>query len=292
MLIETYHRLLRQRIRWSGGRSSVRALRGRPVHAYEINGAGPGPTLVLLHGLGSTANSFANVLAGLRRSFARIWLPDLPGHGFSEVGPEESHLDVVGHSEIFGAFLDEVVREPAVLVGNSMGGALVLRAALERPRTPGVGLLSPAGAPLGDDGLQSIRSGFGATNAAETLAMVDRLLHRRPPGAWLVAKELQGVFNAPAVQRVLAATGPSEALSPAELAALEMPITFIWGASERLLPASGYEYYRSHLPEHAKVVLLESCGHLPMLEQPRRVVRLLEELGRAATEHQRRGRAA
>jgi pimeloyl-ACP methyl ester carboxylesterase len=71
--------------------------------------------------------------------------PDLPGHGFS--GPWSGSPTP---ERLFGAVseaLDAVVDERMVLVGSSLGGALALRYAMERPeRLVALALISPAGA--------------------------------------------------------------------------------------------------------------------------------------------------
>jgi pimeloyl-ACP methyl ester carboxylesterase len=50
-----------------------------------------------------------------------------------------------------------------------------------------------------------------------------------------------------------------------------MPILFIWGQSEKLLPPSALAYFRSHFPPHAIVEEPKGFGHTPHLEVPIRV---------------------
>ena len=54
------------------------------LHAYDARGPAALPTIVLLHGLGSTATSFGPLLSRMRPQARRLVAPDLPGHGFSE----------------------------------------------------------------------------------------------------------------------------------------------------------------------------------------------------------------
>src|SRR5579872_2020003 len=54
------------------------------LHAYDARGSGTLPTIVLLHGLGSTATSFGPVLHRIRSHARRVLAPELPGHGFSD----------------------------------------------------------------------------------------------------------------------------------------------------------------------------------------------------------------
>lgn len=88
------------------------------MHAYDSFGRGLLPTTVLVHGIASTASSFGAVLTHLRPHVRRVVAPELPGHGFSE-----SPADRLTPSALFDSLrtaLDKLVREPMILVGNSL----------------------------------------------------------------------------------------------------------------------------------------------------------------------------
>jgi pimeloyl-ACP methyl ester carboxylesterase len=51
-----------------------------------------------------------------------------------------------------------------------------------------------------------------------------------------------------------------------------MPVLFLWGGSERLLPSVTLSWYRAHLPAHAQVRVVEGFGHVPQLERPDELV--------------------
>lgn len=279
LLLDKLHRILRSRIVIGGGRSHVRVVGGRRVHFYDLPGRGSGPTLVLVHGLGASGNSYAPVLFGLRRTFRRILAPDLPGHGFSPIEPGETPLDARGHFEATRDFVREVAGEPVVLVGNSLGGAISAIMAIEEPSlVRGLVLLSPAGAPLGDEGLGALRAGFAVRSGREAIAHLGRMLHRRSYGTWLVANDLREHFTSPVIHKVLSSALPAESVDADRLAALTIPITFVWGESDRLLPGTGLDFYTRHLPAHARRELFRACGHLPQIEQPRRTVEVIEAL--------------
>lgn len=113
-----------------------------PVHHVDFGGPEDGPAVVLVHGLGGSHLNW-DLFAPLLAPHARVRALDLPGFGRSEPGGRKA--SVQANVAVLHRFLDEVVGEPAVLVGNSMGGMLSILAAGERPdAVTGLVLLDPA----------------------------------------------------------------------------------------------------------------------------------------------------
>jgi pimeloyl-ACP methyl ester carboxylesterase len=123
------------------GRNGVVDL-GGPVHYVDFGGPATGPAVVLVHGLGGSHLNW-DLFAPLLTGHARVWALDLPGFGRSE--PGERTASVSANALTLQRFLAEVVGEPAVLIGNSMGGMLSILATGERPEAvTGLVLLDPA----------------------------------------------------------------------------------------------------------------------------------------------------
>ena len=117
----------------------------RPRLAYHHT-AGAGPTIVFLPGYASDmTGAKATALEGWARANGRAFLRfDYAGCGTSEGAFEEQTL--AGWLGDVEAMLDAVATGPAVLVGSSMGGWLMLLAATRRPGQV-VGLVGIAPAP-------------------------------------------------------------------------------------------------------------------------------------------------
>jgi pimeloyl-ACP methyl ester carboxylesterase len=115
---------------------------GGPVHYVDFGGPETGPAVVLVHGLGGSHLNW-DLFAPLLTPHARVWALDLPGFGRSEPGGRKA--SVSANAAALQRFLAEVVGEPAILVGNSMGGMLSILATGERPEAvTGLVLLDPA----------------------------------------------------------------------------------------------------------------------------------------------------
>jgi pimeloyl-ACP methyl ester carboxylesterase len=95
---------------------------------YVVDGAGP--ALVLLHGGFSNRDDFDAQLAELTARH-RVWRPDRRGHGSTPDAPGPITYDNMADDTI--EFLEEVVGEPAHLIGYSDGAVVGLLAALRRP---------------------------------------------------------------------------------------------------------------------------------------------------------------
>ncbi len=250
------------------------------MHVYDARGEGPLPTFVMLHGIGATATGFAPVLARLRRRARRVVAIEYPGHGFSD--PPSGRLTP---DRLFAAAteaLDAVLEEPAVVCGNSLGGAVALQYAIARPsRVRALSLLSPAGARLTDAELDALRASFALTTRADAVRFLARVYHQAPWFSSMLAHELIAHFDRPAVRDLLAAASNDHAPTAEALASLPMPVLLLWGRSERLLPPSCLEWFRAHLPKHASIEEPEGFGHTPHLDSPREVARRLEAFARS-----------
>ncbi len=106
-------------------------LDGGRLRYLEHAAAGAGsPTVVLLHGLGSCGEDWAFQVPALSPGY-RILAPDLPGHGGSSLPPGWPTIgDLAGG---VAELIERRVEGSAHLVGLSLGGAVALQLAVDRP---------------------------------------------------------------------------------------------------------------------------------------------------------------
>ena len=249
---------------------------GKRFFVHEREGRGAGPPVLLVHGLGGAATSFVSIARALCRSCKRVLVIDLPGHGKAALGAGEAPIGPVEMTHAIARVL-ESADEPMLLVGNSLGGALVLGAALLWPdKIAGVVGLAPAGAPFSEAESAEVRTVFrgGAASGGD---LGRRLFHAPPFAVRLVASGLGAHIGEPAVQHIVSNIHAGEqGLPAAELRALRVPALVLWGDGDRVLPPSGADYFRSVLPP-GSVEILERCGHLPQIEKSGLVLARLEK---------------
>uniref|UniRef100_A0A2P2KRL2 Uncharacterized protein MANES_02G095700 n=1 Tax=Rhizophora mucronata TaxID=61149 RepID=A0A2P2KRL2_RHIMU len=114
--------------------------RGHKIH-YVVQGEGF--PIVLIHGFGASAFHWRYNIPELAKRY-KVYALDLLGFGWSEKAIIEYDATVWRDQVV--DFLKEIVKEPAVLVGNSLGGFTALVAAVgSQKQVVGVALLNSAG---------------------------------------------------------------------------------------------------------------------------------------------------
>ncbi|XP_050291338.1 pheophytinase, chloroplastic isoform X1 [Quercus robur] len=114
--------------------------RGHRIH-YVVQGEGF--PVVLIHGFGASAFHWRYNIPELAKKY-KVYAIDLLGFGWSDKALIE--YDAMVWRDQVVDFLKEIVKEPAVVVGNSLGGFTALVAAAGLPeQVVGVALLNSAG---------------------------------------------------------------------------------------------------------------------------------------------------
>ncbi|WP_394843830.1 alpha/beta hydrolase [Pendulispora brunnea] len=279
-LLPAFERISRYRLRKRGIQSRFVQTDIAKLHVLDGKGHGSLPPIVVLHGITSSSAAFGPLLALLQKHTRRIIAPDAPGHGFSEVPRipllPENLLDNMTSA------LDQLLDEPAIVVGNSMGGAIALHYAAARPeRVRNLVLLSPAGALWSEEDLQRLLRAFRMESPRDARRFLNTIYHRKPWFGPLIAADIVHSAKRPAVGSLLDAATPNSGATPEQLATLKMPILFWWGRSERLLPANDFAYFSENLPKHAVIERPEGIGHCPHFDDPRATCQRIVEFAQS-----------
>jgi pimeloyl-ACP methyl ester carboxylesterase len=101
------------------------------------------PPLLLIHGFGASTDHWRKNISELSQDF-EVWAIDLLGFGRS-AKPELQYSGDLWRDQLHD-FITEVIRRPAVLAGNSLGGYAALCVAAQRPESvAGLILINSAG---------------------------------------------------------------------------------------------------------------------------------------------------
>ncbi|WP_225766941.1 alpha/beta fold hydrolase [Inquilinus sp. Marseille-Q2685] len=248
---------------------------GRPIR-YRRMGAGGGAPIVMVHGFAGELLTWAanQVPLSARRT---VYALDLPGHGGSS--KDLGAGGVPGLAEALLAFLDAVGIGRAHLVGHSLGGAVVLQAALSRPgRAASLTLVAPGG--LGEEADTGFIDRLLGADDPAALAAALRPLYADPRLVTPALGELVlTALRGPGVRETLRrladqcfAPGRQRLVLRDRLAELAVPAQVLWGTDDAILPAR----QARGLPPAVAVHLLPGQGHMLPIEAAAEVNRRIE----------------
>jgi pimeloyl-ACP methyl ester carboxylesterase len=236
--------------------------------------AGQGVPILFLHTAGADSRQFhaqlSDVELGERFS---MFAPDLPYHGRSfpprNWNGEPYQLDTEIYVEWCEAILEQVIAQPAILVGGSMGAAISLIMAARRPDLlRGVVALEP---PF---------KAKGRRNAYQHHAMVHGSMHNasfvrglmsptspieeRRRAAWIYSQGAPGIY--PGDLHFYSDEFDGEIIAP-QIKIAAVPIRLLCG---------GYDYSATSSDGHrlarlisgSTVTIMPGLGHFPMCEHP------------------------
>jgi pimeloyl-ACP methyl ester carboxylesterase len=256
---------------------------GANIRYYELGSPGAGkPTLVLLHGLGSSvAGDWGQVMPELARTHHVLALDHL---GFGNSDKPFIQYGIQIWVDFLGEFLREKQVAPGfMLMGESLGGWIAVQYSLQALRGEAVGesfrLIKPGRLVLAD--AAGFREAMAANferkpgGAGASLAGQKALLARifRSPAfnteasirsglGWSLSKgdshTIASVYSDPAIL--------NEAID-GQLDGLKIPTLVVWGAHDELLPLALGQRFAAEIPG-AKLVVVPDSGHAPMIETP------------------------
>jgi pimeloyl-ACP methyl ester carboxylesterase len=256
-------------------------LAGIPTAVLE---GGDGPPVVLLHSSGEFAALWMRVIPDLVTTH-RVVVPDLPGHGASEMA--DGQLDTDHVVAWLDALIEHTCPSPPALVGHGLGGAIAARFAIAHPdRLSGLVLVDALGLdrfePAPSFGLalhrfmeqptEHTRDGLFRQCFVDPDGLRQQLGQRWEP---LAAYALDRA-RTPGIQAALGSLMPAlglPAIPPADLARIVVPTTMIWGRHDLQvqLPVAEVASARLGWPLH----VIEAAGDDPALEQPEAFLRAL-----------------
>jgi pyruvate dehydrogenase E2 component (dihydrolipoamide acetyltransferase) len=219
-----------------------------------------GDPVVLVHGYGGDKNSWLFVQQPLAEEGRRAIALDLPGHGASGKDVGDGSLQTL--ADTVTGFLDALGIERAHLVGHSLGGAVVAAVAKAAPgKVASLTLIAPAGFTPEVDA-EYLRGFAAASSRRELKPLVGRLfadealVTRQLVDDLLRYKRLDGVDKALTAVLGSLLDGDRQALdTPALLEGVDVPVTVVWGASDRIVP----------VPDGVELTRVEA-GHMPHME--------------------------
>jgi pimeloyl-ACP methyl ester carboxylesterase len=269
----------------SATRTTTPALaRAADIDVLRRAGSRSGTPIVLLHGVGSNAWSFAPLIEALDPAFD-VYAWDAPGYGASKpLVMESPHPS--DYADTLTDVLDALELNRVVLVGHSLGSLFAGSFAAKRPdRVAALALLSPA---LG------YRVAIGAALPQNVQGRIDDI-ERLGPEPFAASRAARLVYSPQTKPEVLARvrsamaalnkTGYAQAVRAlghgdllADAARITAPSWVAIGAEDAVTPPAGARALHATLTNPRQYQEFAATGHALPQEAPAAVARLLEEL--------------
>jgi pimeloyl-ACP methyl ester carboxylesterase len=273
-----------------------------PVHFVDFGGEGT--PLVMVHGLGGNAMNWMAVGPEFAKTHHAVAL-DLAGFGRTPLFRRSAAVGA--NAQLVHRFIQEVIGEPVVLMGNSMGGHIAILEAADHPRwvsalvlvdpaIPGVHVRRPAPAMLGVmaaltiPGLAEIvldrrvRMLGPERLVQETMALVVADQSRVDPAlldAHVQLTRERGNLGRQSSRAFMQATR-SLGLRMADprfwtrVKKISAPTLVVHGNLDRLIPLAAARDLLRRRPDWGLEVI-EGVGHVPMMETPELFVRVVNQ---------------
>jgi len=252
------------------------------------------PPALFVHGLGGSSLNWT-ALGLLLNDTLRGIAPDLPGFGRT---PLSGAAGITEQAAVLVELLEREVDQPVHLFGNSMGGAVAVTLAAQRPDlVASLTLISPAlphprvsASALWFTALATPRLGsvvlersrrlpfdrrfqaslamvFGDPRslAPEVRAAYEEELRRRDTDPWVQQATLDGARSI-----LRSSLAPPRRSLWADAAKVECPVLLIYGGKDRLVDARIRTKAQSTFP-NARLLYLPQSGHVAQMEHPEQV---------------------
>lgn len=242
---------------------------------------GQGEAVLLVHGMAGSKENWYRTAGYLRRHY-RVIIPDQPGFGASPDALDGDYR-IGQQARRLGRFVEALGIQRFHLVGHSMGGAIAGVYATRHPdRVQTLSLIDSAGVRFQPNAFTDLLERGENPFATESLAKFDAFLamtFEHPPFAptrlrAAYARRMAG--RAELWNRIVAEVKSprSRYLLEPRLKKITAPTLVIWCRRDQLIDVSAVEVFRRELPA-AEIEILDGCGHMPMMEQPRETGELL-----------------
>ena len=260
---------------------------GARVH-FRDEGNPNGPVMILIHGSNASLHTWEPWLAEFASTYRVVTL-DLPGHGLTGGVPDGDYSSA-GQLKTVAAIVDHLGLEQFVLGGNSMGGGVTWRYALEHQNQVTAMILVDASGP---------QAWWQQRRAAQSDDKQPPLVFELLTKPWfraiarhidpyqLTVQGLNSAYNnSPVVDQALidryyeislregtrdatmSRFGSRRAFDETfDLSVLTQPTLVMWGREDSLISVDIADKFADALP-NTTVVIYDDVGHIPMEEIP------------------------
>lgn len=268
--------------RWAPSPSQFLRIGAHTVHLRDEGPRKDSLPIVLLHGTSASLHTWDGWTAELASS-RRVIRFDLPGFGLTGPAPDDDYR-LATYATLVVAVMDSLRVNRAIIAGNSLGGAIAARVAVNYPtRVSALVLEDAATYPIAS---VSVPLGFRLARNPIAARLLQNILPRS-----IVRSSVENVYGDPArvteelvdryfeltlregnrasLPKRFATSEPSDTLA---MRSINVPTLILWGGRDGLIPPSNAKRFERDIAGSRTVEFAE-LGHVPHEEDPIRSVR-------------------
>jgi len=234
-------------------------------------------TLLLLHGLGASAERWEDVIPLFAKKF-RVIVPDLIGFGYSDKPAVDYTTNYF--AEFLSKFVEKVGINEMSIIGSSLGGQIAAEFIIEQnANVKKLVLVSPSGVmkhstpalntyisaalyPNTDSALNAfqVMSGSKKVNEKIVSGFIERMQLPNAKVAFL--STLLGLSNSKVITE--------------KLQLITIPTLIIWGENDPVIPIEYAQSFISGIND-CRFYKMIGCGHTPYVEEPDKFYQIVSD---------------
>ena len=234
-------------------------------------------TLLLLHGLGASAERWEDVIPLFAKKF-RVIVPDLIGFGYSDKPMVDYTTDYF--AEFVNKFVGEIKIKKLNIIGSSLGGqiaaesiinhnmgvrklVLVSPSGVMKHSTPALdAYISAALYPNNDSALNAfqVMSGRKDVDDKTVSGFIERM--QLPNAKMAFMSTLLGLSNSKVITE--------------KLQTITIPTLILWGENDPVIPIEYAQSFVSGIND-CRFYKMAGCGHVPYVEKPKAFFQIVSD---------------
>ncbi len=264
---------------------------GTEIHYTE---SGSGFPILMIHGFGGSGRDFILLDSSLNTKY-RVIRVDLPGFGLSDFPKQkEENPDYIKvYDDYFTFLLDTLHLDSCYVMGNSLGGLMSWNLAVKHPSVVKKLVLFNS---AGYDMKAVVEN---ATNARYFKSPFVQLLLQKGLPVFLTKRGMNRIFFDKSIvtderaqrfndfwnregnmKQVMSMVTSDKYIDESLIKQVACPTLIVWGKHDKIVDPKYAERFHSDIMK-SRVIMYDSCGHVPMLERPldvkRDVLKFLNE---------------
>ena len=276
-----YLKIVQEERAWAGLTSKTLRV-GDVVWSYSEGGNKNKPTVLLIHGLASSRDTWNSVAKSLT-PYYHVIIPDLPSAGSTQI-PENFDLSVPNVTEQLRRFIEAAhIQDNLNIAGHSLGGTIAMFYASQYPFDTKSLFLMSTGGIFKTNNTNYLKNPIYLkqlliTQKGDLDFVMKKVMFDQPFTASVIRNEQEKLFIAKS-QDTAKIINQIDALNrlytPTTFTTMvkniEAPTLILWGNQDQIVNVDVANELKSILKRPEEPVILNRVGHMPLLEAPERV---------------------